>query len=89
MTTRNQPVCRANDDGHDLYRWVQDRQEWACCAYDHGPLCRRCRPVDETVAALLDDVQKGRLQMWDRDRDGWQFQGRTNGEEQEVPPLED
>lgn len=48
-------------DGQRLHRWANpDGQEWACMAYDHGPMCRLCRPVDETLAALLEHVEEGR-----------------------------
>jgi hypothetical protein len=47
-----------------LHRWRnRDGQEWACAAYDHGPLCRRCQPVDDVMAALLDNVEMGRMEI--------------------------
>lgn len=70
--TASEPVAKANDR-HDLYRWMQDGVEWACCAYDHGPMCRRCRPVGDKVD-LLDNVESGWLLMWDDDLDGWRFE---------------
>lgn len=70
--TRSQPVGKANEYGHDLYRWVQGGFEWACCAYDHGPMCRRCQPVGMR-SSILDAVQAGEVQMFDRDREGWEF----------------
>lgn len=70
---RSEAVAQANDR-HLLYRWEQSGVAWACCAYDHGPFCRRCRRVtDAATAELLDQVEAGTMQMWDRDRDGWQF----------------
>lgn len=41
----------------EVHRWT-DRygQTWECDAYDHGPLCRRCRlvpvPDDQSDTAL-------------------------------------
>lgn len=41
-------------------RWTdREGREWACSAYDHGPLCRRCQPVDEVLAAMLTNTEKG------------------------------
>ena len=81
---KRKPVGKANDDGHDLYRWMQNGFEWACCAYDHGPLCRRCRPV-RMQSSILDLVQAGTVQMWDRDRGGWKFERRpVDGREDDL-----
>lgn len=31
------------------HRWTdRDGQTWVCDAYDHGPMCRLCRPVPST-----------------------------------------
>jgi hypothetical protein len=63
---RDRRECRANSSGHTLYRWTDGQgQEWACCAYDHGPFCRLCTQVaDEITAALLDNVESGYLEVW-------------------------
>ena len=45
-----------------LHRWTQDGEEWACAAYDHGPMCRLCQrvdPDDGLTHALLDGVANG------------------------------
>lgn len=43
--------------GHPLHRWTNSTgDEWACCEYDHGPFCRRCVPVTEMTALLLDQM---------------------------------
>lgn len=48
-----------------LHRWTQrDGAEWACAAYDHGPLCRLCTrvdPDDETLRAMLQHVENGNM----------------------------
>lgn len=75
-------VC--NDAGHKLYAWNDDAgQTWACCAYDHGPMCRRCHaldPKDDVIIGLLQNVYEGNLQIWDNDRKGWQFKMTAKGE---------
>jgi hypothetical protein len=49
-------------DGHTLYRWTdRDGSKWACCGYDHSPMCRRCQPVDETLDDLLENVMDGTM----------------------------
>lgn len=59
----------ANDSGHLVYVWVDDdEQTWACCAYDHGPLCRLCQrlPDDDhggTTLALLGQVATGDMEV--------------------------
>jgi hypothetical protein len=62
-------------DGQTLHEWVDTAgDKWACLAYDHGPLCGRCRRVDETETALLglaldglatirDNPSTGRLEL--------------------------
>jgi hypothetical protein len=29
-------------DGRPLHVWLSGTGMWACAAYDHGPMCRRC-----------------------------------------------
>jgi len=51
-------------NGKTLHRFVvsADGREWACMAYDHGPLCRLCQPVDGVLAAYLDLVVDGSME---------------------------
>lgn len=31
-----------------IHHWIaQDGEHWICTAYDHGPFCRLCRPVND------------------------------------------
>lgn len=48
---------------HTIHVWEEpvEGQVWACCAYDHGPFCRLCQRVDETLMALLQNVQQGMM----------------------------
>ena len=53
-----------------LYRWIDsDGKEWACGAYDHGPLCRLCQQVDGTFHACLENVEQGRFE-WQINSEG-------------------
>lgn len=89
LATRSEPVAKANDR-HDLYRWEQHGQEWACCAYDHGPMCRRCQPVEDgTTAECLNNVEQGYMEMFDADREGWQFRVTAQGERRLRELLQD
>lgn len=47
-------------------------RRWACMAYDHGPLCRRCQSMDEVLEAMLENVLDGR--MIPRQRPDGQFE---------------
>jgi hypothetical protein len=44
-----------------IHMWEQSGtgERWACCAYDHGPMCRLCQPVDEMLGALLESCADG------------------------------
>lgn len=56
---------------HELHRWTdRSGQHWACGAYDHGPMCRLCTPVDETLALLLENLDAGRIEFVGTDPDG-------------------
>jgi hypothetical protein len=55
---------------HELHRWTRNGQEWACGAYDHGPFCRLCTPVDATLALILKNVDAGRMEFVGTDTDG-------------------
>lgn len=47
-----------------LHRWTQrDGDEWACAVYDHGPHCRLCQPVVETLAAIFENVDAGNMEF--------------------------
>lgn len=76
MTVRTAPA----NDRHTLYRWTdKQNQEWACCAYDHGPMCRRCQPVnDETMRLLLDAVEDRLAEVRDTD-EGFSFKLTDKG----------
>ncbi len=47
------------DGGKRLHFWSRDGNYWTCMAYDHGPMCRLCQPVDGTMNALLQNVVDG------------------------------
>ena len=54
----------ANSAGHVLHVWEQDGDVWACCAYDHGPMCRMCRRVTDETSGLLAQVFDGGMEVW-------------------------
>lgn len=54
----------------ELHRWIQDDQEWACAAYDHGPFCRLCQRVDGTLRHLLENVDAGFMEVVGARSDG-------------------
>jgi hypothetical protein len=57
-------------DKQTLHVWTNGEYgRWWCIAYDHGPFCRRCKPLDETTEALLENVLDGRMEMKDDDPD--------------------
>jgi hypothetical protein len=63
-----------------MHRWRNpDGQEWACVAYDHGPFCRRCQPVTETLYGLLENVRLGRMEIVGANPDG-EFKFRLTAE---------
>lgn len=67
----------------NLVRWTnRDGQEWACVAYDHGPMCRRCQIVDDTLAACLENVEMGNMEIVGADEDG-QFKLRVTEQGEE------
>jgi hypothetical protein len=67
-------------NGKTLHRWTNPTgDEWACVAYDHGPMCRRCQPVTPTFAALLSLVMDGDMEITDCDSAG-EFQWRLTVE---------
>lgn len=58
----SQTVIHQGQGHPDIYVWDNGAdQVWACCAYDHGPMCRLCQPVDETLLALLQNVASGNM----------------------------
>lgn len=55
----------------ELRRWTNSRgEQWACGAYDHGPMCRLCQPVDGTLAAILENLDAGRMEFVATEPDG-------------------
>ena len=52
--------------GQTLHRFTTtaDGREWACMAYDHGPFCRLCQPVDGVLAACLSHVVDGSMDAY-------------------------
>lgn len=65
-----------------LHRWTDaEGQEWVCAAYDHGPLCRRCWPVDGALAGCLDNVERGFMEMVGTDTAEPRFRLTPAGEE--------
>lgn len=66
-------------DGRTLHRWTDEAgQEWACMVYDHGPFCRLCRPVDETLRACLNLVEEGKAEPR-QGPDGFEFKLTQQG----------
>lgn len=51
-------------NGKTLHRWTTDStgERWACMSYGHGPMCRRCQPVDGTLDALLQNAIDGYME---------------------------
>lgn len=69
-TTIQQP------DGYPtVYVWETVGQVWACCATDHGPMCRLCQRVDDQVFADLLSACSDGLVLLDAGADG-QFKCR-------------
>jgi hypothetical protein len=66
----------------ELHRWTdRDGQEWACQAYDHGPFCRLCVPVnDGMLQGCLDNVERGYFEIVQQDADGFRFKVTSDGE---------
>lgn len=60
---RNYHKIEQPDPLHPIYVWTEpvEGQVWACCAFDHSPMCRLCQRVDETLAALIENVELGTL----------------------------
>ena len=51
-------------NGKTLHRWTAPNGDmWACAEYDHGPLCRRCVPVNPTTDACLQNVADGLFEI--------------------------
>lgn len=71
------------DDGPTVHVWTQegdDQEEvWACCAYDHGPFCRLCQPVDDVLLALLANVEDGRMRCRAKSDGEFEFQMTQKG----------
>src|SRR3990167_2005780 len=63
--------------------WSQGDGQWACIAYDHSALCRRCQNIsDEPImAALVSQTIDGILKMTDDPVKGWMFKVTPTGEE--------
>lgn len=56
---------KANSRGHILHIWPAGEHYWACCAYDHGTMCRLCHKIeDPTELALLAQVAEGLMEVW-------------------------
>lgn len=75
----NATVPNVNEAGHTLYLWEQDGVQWACCAYDHGPMCRRCQKVEGTMASLIDNVLDGNMWIMDDPKGDFKFQVTPKG----------
>lgn len=66
--------------GRRLHRWTdRDGQEWACMAYDHGPMCRLCQRVDETLGACLELVEEGKAEPRQRPAGEFEFKLTQKG----------
>ena len=51
-------------NGKTLHRWTNPTgDEWACMEYDHGAFCRRCVPVNPTMALCLENVVDGLFEI--------------------------
>jgi hypothetical protein len=70
-----------------VHRWTQDGQEWVCAAYDHGPFCRLCQPVDDVIAACLENVDLGFMEIVGHDPDGQLRLGMTEAGNARVRTL--
>lgn len=47
-----------------IHRWFGvDGEQWACGVYDHGPMCRLCKRVDDAFAKRLEALARGELQV--------------------------
>lgn len=45
-----------------VHIWQNDDGEvWACCAYDHGPMCRLCQRADQVMLDCLQNVADGKM----------------------------
>lgn len=55
-TTITQP------DGYPvIHVWRRGDEVWACCASDHGPMCRLCQEADEVLVACLLSCADGQM----------------------------
>lgn len=74
-------------EGQTLHVWIRrsdyvDPSMWACTAYDHGPLCRRCQEVDGTTNACLLAVIDGMMKIRQNpDTAEFEFSVTTAGED--------
>lgn len=67
-------------NGKVLHRWTDaDGEDWACAAYDHGPLCRLCQRVSGTLFYCLENVMDGLFEIVGTAPDG-DFQFRVTDE---------
>jgi hypothetical protein len=68
---------------HTVHVWEGSANEygpvWACVAYDHGPMCRRCQPVDGMLMACLQAVAEGLLEAWADNEGKFQFRVSKKG----------
>jgi hypothetical protein len=65
-------------NGRSLHVFLTGTEElghtlWACSAYDHGPLCRLCQPVDATLNGCLQNVLDGRMECRQDQNGGFKF----------------
>lgn len=73
---------------HELHRWTDKYgQAWACGAYDHGPMCRLCQPVDGPLAAILANLDLGRIEFVATEPDGELRFRLTPGGQRRVDEL--
>jgi hypothetical protein len=77
-------------NGKILHRWTDRQgQAWACMEYDHGPMCRRCQPVDDVLDGCLNNVVDGLMEARQTDERGFEFKMTDEGNRQAAKLISD
>jgi hypothetical protein len=64
-----------------IHVWTNKAGEtWACAAADHGPMCRLCRRVGDTLGALLENVRDGNMTARVDAKGEFQFKTTAKGD---------
>jgi hypothetical protein len=45
-------------DDRFIHIWDIGGVTWYCAEYDHGPMCRRCIPLQEAVKIVSDELRE-------------------------------